>query len=265
MIPCSDYLHGMPLEQARELIHQFRELVLRAGYYTGATDFLRERAALLGKPSYRIPNGFNQTQIDLSRSAIEDARQERDAQQMRIGYFSGTLTHQSDFRIDRAGACATAPRVPPSDAHGHGRRPPAVPGIRGVHRPRGERPAGLAAATRGNWAGGHQHHSARDQFVHGRQERSEILRGGMVEVPSVASPTLVYQSAIEHGSNGFLARTRDDWYEALRTLIVDSDLRRRWENTTPARDRELRSSGHREPRPERLPRHPAGPEEAAGC
>ena len=60
---------------------------------------MRERAALLGKPSYRIPNGFNQTQIDLSRSAIEDARQERDAQQIRIGYLSGTLTHQSDFRI----------------------------------------------------------------------------------------------------------------------------------------------------------------------
>ena len=99
VIPCSDFLMGMPLEQAREMIHQFRELVLRAGYYTGATDLLRERAALLGKPSYRIPNGFNQAQIDLSRLAIEAAQQERDTQRVRIGYFSGTPTHQSDFRM----------------------------------------------------------------------------------------------------------------------------------------------------------------------
>ena len=36
----------------------------------------------------------------------------------------------------------------------------------------------------------------------------------LVEVPSVASPTVVYQSCIEPGSNGFLARTSDDWYAA---------------------------------------------------
>ena len=89
----------MPPEQARELINDFRELVLRADYYTGATDFLRERAALLGKPSYSIPNGFNQAQIDLSRSAVKDVRQGRDGTPVRIGYFSGTLTHQSDFSI----------------------------------------------------------------------------------------------------------------------------------------------------------------------
>ena len=66
VIPCSDYLQEMPLEQARELIQGFRELVLRAGYYTGATDFLRARAAALGKASYRIPNGLNQVQLDYS-------------------------------------------------------------------------------------------------------------------------------------------------------------------------------------------------------
>ena len=101
-------------------------------------------------------------------------------------------------------------------------------------------------------------------FTEGKSDL-KYYEAALVEVPSVASPTLVYQSAIEHGSNGFLARTRDDWYEALRTLIVDSDLRRAMGKRPPARDRELRSSGHREPRPERLPRHPAGPEEAAGC
>jgi len=55
----------------------------------------------------------------------------------------------------------------------------------------------------------------------------KYYESALVEVPSVASPTVVYQSCIEPGSNGFLARTSDDWYAALRDLIVESELRRR--------------------------------------
>jgi hypothetical protein len=55
----------------------------------------------------------------------------------------------------------------------------------------------------------------------------KYYEAAMVEVPSVASPTAVYQSCIKHGSNGYLARTEDEWYAALRALIIDPDLRRR--------------------------------------
>ena len=74
VIPCSDYLREMPEEQARGMIHEFRELVLRAGHYTGATEFLRQRAVSLGKASYYIPNGLNQVQLDSSHSAVEEVR-----------------------------------------------------------------------------------------------------------------------------------------------------------------------------------------------
>ena len=47
----------------------------------------------------------------------------------------------------------------------------------------------------------------------------------MLEIPSVASPTEVFRSCITHGSNGFLAHSPDEWYVALRRLIVDSALR----------------------------------------
>ena len=57
----------------------------------------------------------------------------------------------------------------------------------------------------------------------------KYYEAALVEVPSVASPTAVYQSAIEHGSNGFLARTSDDWYEALRNLIVNVDCAGEWD------------------------------------
>ena len=220
VIPCSDYLREMPPEQAREMIQDFRELVLRADYYTGATEFLKERATALGKVSYRIPNGLNQVQLELSRTALQEAWHSRDREQLRIGYFSGTLTHQADFRM-------IAPVLV---------------------RLLGEFP-GLTLTVAGEFdltqlpeLSQFAHRVEKRPLVDWRRLPSEIAHvdinliplvispftegksdlkyyeSAIVEVPSVASPTVVYQSCIESGSNGFLARTSDEWYAALRNL-----------------------------------------------
>lgn len=46
-------------------------------------------------------------------------------------------------------------------------------------------------------------------------------------LPVVASPVGVNAQIVEHGVNGFLARTEDEWADALRTLSSDAALRRR--------------------------------------
>jgi glycosyltransferase involved in cell wall biosynthesis len=46
-------------------------------------------------------------------------------------------------------------------------------------------------------------------------------------LPVVASPVGVNSTLVEHGVNGFLARSLDEWEWALRTLEKDSALRRR--------------------------------------
>jgi glycosyltransferase involved in cell wall biosynthesis len=45
-------------------------------------------------------------------------------------------------------------------------------------------------------------------------------------LPVVASPVGVNTDIVEHGVNGFLAETPDDWSRALKTLIGNPDLRR---------------------------------------
>ncbi|WP_448208335.1 glycosyltransferase family 4 protein [Azospirillum sp. sgz302134] len=45
--------------------------------------------------------------------------------------------------------------------------------------------------------------------------------------PVVASPVGVNRDIVEHGVNGFLAESRQDWMDALRRLAADPDLRRR--------------------------------------
>lgn len=59
--------------------------------------------------------------------------------------------------------------------------------------------------------------------------KSEIkwLEAGMLRVPTVTSETRVYQQAIRHGHDGFVARDTEHWYGILHDLIRDESLRQR--------------------------------------
>jgi glycosyltransferase involved in cell wall biosynthesis len=46
-------------------------------------------------------------------------------------------------------------------------------------------------------------------------------------LPVVASPVGVNRQIVEHGVNGFLADTQQEWEDALRTLLADPLLRER--------------------------------------
>ena len=46
-------------------------------------------------------------------------------------------------------------------------------------------------------------------------------------VPTVMSDVGVNREIITHGKNGFLARTGDDWYNLIKLLVEDKDLRER--------------------------------------
>ncbi|WP_223428809.1 glycosyltransferase family 4 protein [Tateyamaria pelophila] len=46
-------------------------------------------------------------------------------------------------------------------------------------------------------------------------------------LPVVASPVGVNRDIVEHGVNGFLAESDDDWHTAIETLLNDAELRRR--------------------------------------
>jgi glycosyltransferase involved in cell wall biosynthesis len=59
------------------------------------------------------------------------------------------------------------------------------------------------------------------------EAKSELkyFEAGLVEVPTVASDIPSYRFAIRHGHNGFLCSTKDDWFNALETLVLDRSLR----------------------------------------
>lgn len=44
-------------------------------------------------------------------------------------------------------------------------------------------------------------------------------------IPAVASPVGVNKEILAHAVNGFLCSTEDEWYEALKALLISADLR----------------------------------------
>jgi glycosyltransferase involved in cell wall biosynthesis len=46
-------------------------------------------------------------------------------------------------------------------------------------------------------------------------------------LPVVASPVGANREVVEHGRNGYLAATQDDWHSMLRQLVDDPEMRRR--------------------------------------
>lgn len=55
------------------------------------------------------------------------------------------------------------------------------------------------------------------------EAKSELkwVEAAAVGVPTVASPTAPFRSAIRHGETGFLASTTQEWVDALRLLATD--------------------------------------------
>jgi glycosyltransferase involved in cell wall biosynthesis len=53
--------------------------------------------------------------------------------------------------------------------------------------------------------------------------KSEIkwMEAGMFGIPSVASPSAVYEEVISNGHDGFIARTAEDWADILQQLATD--------------------------------------------
>lgn len=197
-------------------------------YFTGSTGYLAERAAALGKDGFVIRNGLNAAQLSLSRLAVEQRTLRRRGPVTRIGYFSGTRSHQADFRV-------------------------VYPALMRLLRERNDVRLAIAghldvAAFPGlapfldqieilpscHWSELPSVIASVDinvipleltPFNEGKSNL-KYYEAGLVEVPSIASPTRILCDSISHGHNGLLARTTEEWYDGLMRLTARPDWRR---------------------------------------
>ncbi len=223
-------------------VARYRTTMEAADMFIGSTEELcRHATTVTGLPARRFANGVGTLLAQRSDAAL---RAERTAGPLRIGYFSGTTTHDADWAAVEPAVIVVLEQHPELELWLGGHLTPTVALDRYASRVKRipftswlELPAllrdvdvclaPLTADSRFNEA----------------KSAIKWLEAALVETPVVASPTEPFREAVEHGRTGFLASTEQEWTDAISRLLGDTALRRRI-GTQARREALLRWSPH---------------------
>jgi GT2 family glycosyltransferase/SAM-dependent methyltransferase/glycosyltransferase involved in cell wall biosynthesis len=199
------------------------------------TRYLAGRLQRHGKPSFVLPNGFDNETWATARAALRQRRAAPADGLIRIGYAAGSRTHQKDFAVVAEPLARVMAARPNTRLVVFRQQVQTCIDIE-------EFPALAALDSQIEW---------RDMVDLARlpaeiarfdislaplqlpnrfcEAKSELkhFESALVEVPLIASPTSVFRAAIEHGLTGMLAADATEWEAALVRLIEDPALRAR--------------------------------------
>lgn len=231
---------GLTEDAVREHYSSIMTALDAADVCTCPTEALADAARRRNKPTQVMRNGFSERAYDLSRTVALRKRTEDQDAVIRIGYAAGTRTHQMDFAI-ASGAVARILRE-----HDDCRLvlfyAGDTPSVTNATVDIREFPELLAFEHQIEWRRLVAPELLPEELARfdinlaplqlGNpycEAKSELkyFEAALVSVPTVASPTQPFASAITNGETGLLAETEDDWYRAMRSLIEDKLLRSR--------------------------------------
>jgi glycosyltransferase involved in cell wall biosynthesis len=208
-------------------VRRQRETLRLCDAVTVTTAPLAERAATLHDRVLIEPNVVSSQMIVLADAALERSGGHQPAEEVCIAYLSGSSTHDVDF-LEAADAVFWALATHPNvrfTAIGplnldfrferFGERVERIP-----IQPWEALPM-LLARVSVNLApleGGNGFTECKSSI--------KYLEAGLLGVPTIASRRPDFVRVIEHGVNGFLAETPNEWREALSTLVQSSETRR---------------------------------------
>jgi glycosyltransferase involved in cell wall biosynthesis len=206
-------------------VQKYRQLLLKADLVTVPTEYLRRQVATLGKPCAVIPNSINYTQLSIAKDLAQKSREEQPF--IRIGYFSGSHTHNKDFQQCEQALLDIMTAYPNTVLR--------IVGYLDLNpywdqfRDRIERIAFQPYPVMMHLLGEIDINIAPLEIDNPFcQSKSELkfFEAALLGIPTIASATDAYIAAIEQGVNGFYARNRDDWFSALEKLMNSAALRR---------------------------------------
>ncbi len=215
--------------EARDSYGDMRLMLLEADRCTVPTIPLAREIRALKKPATVIPNGFDRETFECARSAMRQRRSEPGDGLVRIGYASGSLTHQRDFAVASQAIAAILgenpstrlvlfrgatdiaefPELDKMQDQIEWRDP--VP-FQDLPREYARFDINIAPLEIGN------------PFCEAKSEL-KFFEAALAGVPTIASATQPFADAIRPGETAFLAATADEWYQSLSRLLQDRDLR----------------------------------------
>ena len=215
-----------PAEAAlfRDSLERYRRTLALCDGAIVPTEPLADAVRALGMPAWVHRNAPSLDLLELS----EAARQKRKSDPSRVvlGYASGSRTHNRDFLEASPALLTLFAENPAVELHLIGYLDlgpewgPFLPRVKKLEYVPWRRLPTVLATFDVNLA----------PLEHGNpfcEAKSELkwVEAAAVEVPTIASPTAPYRSAIRHGSDGYLASTSEEWLVALRALAGDAGHR----------------------------------------
>jgi GT2 family glycosyltransferase len=224
--PGLDHLDAGERRAFERRVERSYETLLSADAATTSTEPLAEVARTLNDHVAVTPNTVSSAMLEQADAALAEAHSEAGGE-VTIAYMSGTPTHDRDF-LEAAQALRAVleefelTRLLIVGDLRLGREFAALLGrIRTVEFQPWYRLPKILVEVDVNLAP-----LERDNPFTESKSCIKYLEAGLVGVPTVASPRSDFERVIEHGRNGFLADTPDEWRVALTELISSADRRR---------------------------------------
>jgi glycosyltransferase involved in cell wall biosynthesis/GT2 family glycosyltransferase len=229
----ADLLHGLSALgkadriKAVERLQRLRQTLLACDYATCTTKALAGRIEHLGKRCFVIPNTINRRQLELARE-IRKSGKRADDSRIRIGYFSGTKTHERDFMEASDALYELMEKNRRVDFHlvgildldpkfsAFGKRIIRQPLMDYLEMLRylAGMDINLAPLEMNN-------------IFTACKSELKIFESALFGIPTMASATESYAGCITDDVNGFLAGSKDEWVKKLEMITRDAALRRR--------------------------------------
>ena len=225
-IPALQILSGADRDLWLQGVHRYRTTMELCDAFVGSTQRLCDHAsAVTGLPAFRFPNGAG---IVMSRLADAAIRRGPTPGPVRVGYLSGTDTHDRDWatiedvvvreleKVDDAELWLVGKLTPGDAVRRLGDRLRLVPFQPWTALPSLLRMLDVNLAP-----------LEPDSRFNDAKSAIKWLEAGLSATPTIATPTQPFREVVEHGVNGMLAAGEEDWAGALATLLADDVLRRR--------------------------------------
>lgn len=221
---------GLTEVEAAHWFAKMRRTAEECDACTCTTSELAARLRQLGKPAYVLPNGFDDHTFLRSRLARRTRQSVPDDGACRIGYASGSLTHQRDFALV-ASATASVLRTHPETRLVLYRGGldldefPAFDDLRAQVEWRAIVPLDALPVELSRLDVNLAPLEVGNPFCEAKSDL-KFFEAALVDVPTIASPSEQHRAVIAHGENGLLAGDDDAWRDALVRLVADAGRRR---------------------------------------
>jgi len=219
---------GIDIKYIKDLYANMYNVIKECNIVTSPTEFLSTRMEeILTHPTYTLPNGYDYETLLQSNNIIKNPKSNDTL--IRIGYAGGTQTHQKDFELVVHSIAEIFKEYPSvrlvifSDVLKIEEFP-----ILSNYNSRIESRQMVPLNELQYEIARFDINIAPLKINPFNEAKSELkyFEAALLEIPTIASPTQPYKGVINHGKNGLLAHDSNQWYESIKKLIDDSDLRK---------------------------------------